>query len=398
MKKFVFSGLLTAFLTLLPLTTILGGLSRAYADQDFYIYFEKNSPKNHFMPSGWMGDVGSLTFNDQSFQEAYVGATSIEIKYNPEESDQEGWAGIYWQSCENNWGNRNTGYDLTGHNKLVFSAKGSEGGEIITRAKVGGITKDGATGQPVDYPDSVDAEVGPIRLSNQWQDYHINLTDKDLSYVNGGLALIFSAEHVGSEQKIYIDNIRYAQDPELDAEDPSLSFPFYVYAEHGSLDNHFVPSGWMPATAARDLELDTQWEENPYSGNTCIRVEYRNNSGTRWAGIAWQEPANNWGTAADAGYNLQGAEKLTFWARGDQGGEVVYEFKMGGLVSGPHPDSDSASIGPIQLTDQWEKYEIDLRGRDLSYVIGGFGWSTNIDVNDPEGIVFYIDEIKYVEE
>ena len=71
---------------------------------------------------------------------------------------------------------------------------------------------------------------------------------------------------------------------------------------------------------------------------------------------------------------------------------------MGGISSGEYIDSDSASIGPIKLTTEWKKYEIDLRGKDLSYVIGGFCWATNIDVNDPEGIVFYLDEIRYEKE
>ena len=73
----------------------------------------------------------------------------------------------------------------------------------------------------------------------------------------------------------------------------------------------------------------------------------------------------------------------------------VNEFKVGGIVSGEFIDSDSAGIGPVQLRPEWQKYEIDLRGADLSYIIGGFCWATNIDVNDPEGIVFYLDEIKY---
>ena len=154
----------------------------------------------------------------------------------------------------------------------------------------------------------------------------------------------------------------------------------------------------MPTTAARDLRMDTNWKNYPFSGDTCMRVEYKNDSGTRWAGIYWQNPANNWGTIPGVGFDLQGADKITFWARGDKGGEIITEFKIGGIASGEHIDSDSASIGPVQLTKEWTKYEIDLRGRDLSYIIGGFCWATNIDVNDPEGIVFYLDELKYVKE
>jgi hypothetical protein len=69
------------------------------------------------------------------------------------------------------------------------------------------------------------------------------------------------------------------------------------------------------------------------------------------------------------------------------------EFKVGGIM-GEYSDSDMASIGPVILTKEWKQYTIDLRGKDMSYIIGGFCWATNIDVN-PEGAVFYLDEIRY---
>jgi hypothetical protein len=392
MKKI---GLLAIFGAFLILILSAGVQKAACETEDFYVYADKNSPKNHFIPSGWMGDTNDLAFNDQATEEALSGGTSIKLTYDPEKGKGQGWAGIYWQSAQNNWGTRDSGYDLSKYNKLVFSAKGAEGGEVITGVKVGGVTTIGSTGEPVPYPDTTNTESGPIRVTDSWQEYQVNLADQDLSYINGGLAIIFNSDQAEGEQSIYVDDIRYSYDPDLTAEDDSTNFPFYVYADSSSLDNHFIPSGWMPATAAKDVQLNTNWKNLPFSGNTCVRVAYENNSGTRWAGIYWQQPANNWGTVPEAGYDLQGAQKLTFWARGDQGGEVIYEFKMGGLSSGQDPDSDSASIGPIELSKEWEKYEIDLRGRDLSYVIGGFAWATNIDVNDPDGIVFYIDEIKY---
>ena len=46
------------------------------------------------------------------------------------------------------------------------------------------------------------------------------------------------------------------------------------------------------------------------------------------------------------------------------------------------------------LTQEWKQYEIDLSGKDLSYISGGFCWATNLDVN-PDGVVFYLDDIKY---
>ncbi len=364
-------------------------------EKDFYIYCDKNSPLNHFIPSGFMGDHNDIKFNDQATDEVATGSTSIKIIYTAKASQGNKWAGIYWQSAQHNWGTRKSGYDLSEFNKLVFQAKGVAGGEVISEVKVGGITTNATTGEPVAFPDSLTVKTGPIRLTTEWQEYSVNLVGEDLSYVNGGLVIAFDTALSQGEQTIYLDDIRYINEEGLQKESKSTNFPFYVYADSASLDNHYIASGFMPSTASRDIKLDTNWQNYPFSGDTCIRVGYKNISGTRWAGIFWQNPANNWGTVPNAGFDLQGASKLTFWARGDKGGELISEFKMGGLASGEYFDSDSASISQVQLTKEWKKYEIDLRGRDLSYIIGGFCWSTSIDVNDPEGIVFYLDEVKY---
>jgi hypothetical protein len=382
---------------LLILTIIVGviGAATGFAqDKVFTIYSDKEAPGNHYIPSGWMGDYGDLKLNDQATEEVAGGSTSIRVTYTAKKTQGQGWAGIYWQSSANNWGTRQSGYDLTGFNKLVFKAKGKNGGEVLTQVKVGGIIRD-SQGENFPYPDSLEVEYGPIKLANEWEEYSINLAGKDLSYVNGGFCVIFNADQADGEQIVYFDDIYFGYDPELKEEELKINFPFYVYADAKSLDNHFIPSGWMPATAAQDLKLNINWKESPMSGDSCIRTEYTNKSGTRWAGIYWQNPPNNWGTVPNAGFDLRGATKLTFWAKGERGGEIINEFKIGGISSGDYIDSDSASVGPIQLTQDWKKYEIDLRGKDLSYVIGGFCWATNIDVNDPNGIIFYLDEIKY---
>jgi len=363
---------------------------------DFYVYSDKNSPLNHFIPSGFMGDTNDIRFNDQATDDVTTGATSIKIIYTARASQGNKWAGIYWQSAQNNWGTRESGYDLSNFNKLVFQAKGAVGGEVITEVNLGGIITDSATGESVAFPDSFSAKSGPIRLTNGWQEYSVNLAEKDLSYVNGGLVIVFNTAHAEEGQTIYLDDIRYTQEKGLQKESKGINLPFYVYADSSSLDNHYVASGWMPNAQSReDIAWDINWKNYPFSGDTCIRVGYKNNSGNRWAGIFWQNPAMNWGTVPNAGFNLQGASKLTFWARGDKGEELISEFKMGGLVSGEYYDSDSAGLNQVTLTKEWKKYEIDLRGKDLSYIIGGFCWVTSIDLNDPEGIVFYLDEIKY---
>lgn len=167
---------------------------------------------------------------------------------------------------------------------------------------------------------------------------------------------------------------------------------FNVYTDARSPDNHYIPAGYMGDYS--DVKIDVACFDNPRSGTTCIKVTYSNavSQGARWAGMYWQSPANNWGDKK-GGFDLTGAKKLTFWARGEKGGERVEEFKLGG-ITGLYPDSDIAGIGPVMLTQEWKQYEIDLSGKDLSYISGGFCWATNIDVNT-DGAVFYLDDIKY---
>lgn len=167
---------------------------------------------------------------------------------------------------------------------------------------------------------------------------------------------------------------------------------FPVYTDENSPDNHYFPSGWMGDFV--DISLDSTHMENPHSGSTSMKISYSNKAsqGARWAGIYWQNPANNWGSRP-GGYDLTGSSKLVFWARGEKGGERIEEFKVGG-ITGEYSDSDVAGIGPLLLKQEWTKYEIDLSDKDLSSIIGGFAWAANLD-NNPDGVTFYLDDIRF---
>ena len=176
--------------------------------------------------------------------------------------------------------------------------------------------------------------------------------------------------------------------------EPENSYPpFYIYSDISSRINHYVPSGFMPN--GKCLEIDETWTEGCHEGQTCIKLLYDlecSKADQKWAGIYWLNPPNNWGQRK-GGFNLTGASQLTFWAKGEQGGEQIQEFTVGG-INGNYPDSDTAVIGPVILTSQWRKYSIDLRGKDLSYISGGFSWSTSEDVNE-NSCTFYLDEIRF---
>ncbi|MDD2680161.1 MAG: hypothetical protein PHO03_05145 [Candidatus Omnitrophica bacterium] len=359
----------------------------AEENKEFVVYSDKNSRNNHYIPSGWLGDYSDIRMNDQSADNPKSGTTCIQFVYSAKKSQGLGWAGVYWQSPANNWGNRKGGFDLNGMNKLTFWARGAKGGEVLQKVMVGMNNKDKT------YPDSASVEMGPIELTDAWKEYTVNLAGRDLSYINGGFGWATNSDLNPEGATFYFDDVKFSYDPGLKPEGKKQeAMPFYIYSDRSSAKNHFIPSGWMGDYG--DLKYDGASKEDPYLGDTCIKIVYsgRAAQGAQWAGMQWQNPANNWGSV-DAGFDLSKASKLTFWARGAKGGERIEEFKIGGIM-GEFSDADSAVVGPVILDKEWKQYTVDLKGKDMSYIIGGFCWSANVD-NNPEGATFYLDEIKY---
>ncbi len=176
------------------------------------------------------------------------------------------------------------------------------------------------------------------------------------------------------------------------ATDSAVKNVFYVYSDKGARVNHYIPSGWMGDYG--DLKIEDGNTTDPADGKTAIKITYSGKAaqGANWTGIFWQHPANNWGEKP-GGYDLSAYKRLTFWAKGQEGGERIAEFKVGG-ITGEHGDSDSGSVGPITLTKDWKKYSIDLADKNLSHIVGGFCWSASRDDN-PNGFVVYLDEIRF---
>ena len=168
---------------------------------------------------------------------------------------------------------------------------------------------------------------------------------------------------------------------------------FDVYTDQDAGGNHFYPSGWMGATET--VSYDGNWTKDYHEGTSCIKITFTAD-GDNWAGIYWQDPENNWGTHTTGGYDLSGATKITFWAKGEKGGEKI-EFFAGG-ITGDNPDSlEKTYAGTSTITtlsNSWKECTIDLASKDLSHIIGGFGWTANSD-NNPNGATFYLDDIQY---
>ncbi len=163
--------------------------------------------------------------------------------------------------------------------------------------------------------------------------------------------------------------------------------PFPVYED--SLEGMpWAPSGWMGGTDS--LTFDGAYTENPQAGSASIKLRYEGVFG--WAGVAWQNPANDWGEE-EGGFDLTGAKALEVWARGEYGGEKI---KIGvGLLEQDraYPDSGIASVDGIVLTREWQRYTIPLKGVDVSKLKTGFVVTT---IGRRTPVTIYLDSIRFV--
>jgi len=172
---------------------------------------------------------------------------------------------------------------------------------------------------------------------------------------------------------------------EKEVEASKASIPFVLYGEGAK--GGYVASGWMGDMDA--ISMDHGCTDNPKSGKTCIKVQFDKKDG--WGSVVWQSPEGDWGDKP-GGLNLNGASKVTFWARGSQGGEDV-SFSMGIIDSKkPYYDSATASLGKVRLSKDWRQFTIDLKNQDLSRIKSPFCWNVG---GQGRPLTFYLDEIKY---
>ena len=165
-----------------------------------------------------------------------------------------------------------------------------------------------------------------------------------------------------------------------------------------SIQNLFTASGWMGdgEYGRKYIDIDGANEEKPFTPPDSIKITYTFGA-NRWAGIYWQNKPDNWGDRPGNDYSKKGFKRISFWARGSTGKEVI-EFKAGDIYNAKktHHDSFAVSTGRVKLSKEWKKYEMDLSTSDISSVIGGFCWIASKDYNRQlNDVTFYIDDIVY---
>ena len=81
--------------------------------------------------------------------------------------------------------------------------------------------------------------------------------------------------------------------PQASFKAPQAKLPFVVV---GGGHMPYTPSGWMGD--AKAIQMDFACTDNPHRGNICLKVSFNQAGG--WGPVAWQNPANDWGTSRAA--------------------------------------------------------------------------------------------------
>ena len=166
-----------------------------------------------------------------------------------------------------------------------------------------------------------------------------------------------------------------------------VSLPLVIYSD-GQAQSGYIPAGWMGTASA--IKYNGNSTTHPRKGNSnCLKIQFTSSSG--WGGIAWQNPANNWGDNS-GGFNLTGAKKLTFWARGKKAGQVV-NFGFGLIGSNKKYHDTAKGKLKVTLTTHWKHYSISLKGKNLKRIVVGFFWTAA--AADGKPFTFYLDKVQY---
>jgi hypothetical protein len=182
-----------------------------------------------------------------------------------------------------------------------------------------------------------------------------------------------------------------------DSSTGALALPFFV-------SDQFIPSGFMNDPNGITLSSGANGGATcptraPTAGGDCYVIQWAS-TGAAWAGVYWQYPSNNWGT--EPGLTIaSGATQVTFYARGDQGGEVI-QFKVGGIndplnaTTGTYGDSFAIASPVETLTTDWQQYTLSLQGTTyMDGVLGGFCWVASATDAGNSNIKFYVDDLQW---
>jgi exo-beta-1,3-glucanase (GH17 family) len=319
----------------------------------FPVYTTYAAWDNHFTPSGWMGDLQAIHFGDCARLSEDWEDRSIETGYAPAPGDTEGWAGIYWLEPENNWGTHPGGYDLSGYSQLRFRAR-SVAGKGAVKFFVGGVAEGG-------FPSSMEKPIyaqeaggkGFVWLTTEWQEFHIDLRNADLSRVIDGFGWVAERDRTPKGISFYLDDLVFDRQPPP-ARPVSRPAPTPTPTP---IPGQLVIYSGPALSEGFDLGLDTSGHVFGWLIDRQGQMEMAYPPDQDW-GVVYITV----GAPAPAGQrkarDLSQYQTLSVEMRGGQGGEVVSI----GIKDSEDPDTGQETKLPVTVTDAWRTYSFPLAG------------------------------------
>jgi len=316
-------------------------------DDVFHVYLNYGAEENGFVSSGWMGDISAIHLNDCYQWGDDWADRAVQAQYAPSLEDKKGWAGIYWQYPENNWGTMPEGYDLQGYAQLRFRAKSDRDGDEI-KFFVGGVF----TGT---YPSSIPSPLyvyesdseGFVTLDTEWQEFHINLLDADLSHVIDGFGWVAERRRVPDGTTFYLDDIRFDKEPlpiptDIPTPIPSAAPPHPIYMG-------------TTLSPGYDMGVDTSHGRTDWvtdmNGHMCMSYP----AGQDWGAvfITVGKPTNFNKPSRD----LSNYETISLELKGTIGGEQVW---TGIKDNKDRDDGRETKVRVANLTTEWQTFTFPL--------------------------------------
>jgi hypothetical protein len=159
------------------------------------IVYNDQPGRKPYAPTGWMGNLSAIGFDDRCTEKPHSGTMCIKSEYKADGV----WGGIAWQDPPQDWGDKNGGRNLTGATKLTFWARGSAGGERVDFFF-------GAIKPPKPFYDTDTARISTT-LTTEWNQYSIDLTGKNLTRIKTGFGWAVAGQ--GHPVTFYLDDIQY---------------------------------------------------------------------------------------------------------------------------------------------------------------------------------------------
>lgn len=145
--------------------------------------------------------------------------------------------------------------------------------------------------------------------------------------------------------------------------------------------------------AKRRIHLEKVGAAEAHSGPEGWQLQFEKTSD--FGGVCWKNRAGNEGEFPGADLSGGKYRRISFWAKGQKGGEIV-EFRAGGLghIKTRHRDTFDVTAGKIKLAPSWNEYAIYVSDADLSSVMTPFCALFHSEDNS-EGAIIYLDDIEY---